>query len=372
MTMSRSDTSPVARWWWTLDRISLICILALLIIGIFLGFAASPAATGHANAAGNFSYALKQLVFAIVGFGILVSASLLNGTQARIVAACVYGLALSGALLALLAGADVNGAHRWLDFAGFKIEPSEFLKPAFAILAAMFLADKIKHGFAGELWTGIFLAPAIVVLLLQPDIGQTALLSMLCIAMLFFAGMSYLLLSGLGAAGIGLFGLAWLVHPHVRERVAEFLSSGGYQTGLALKAFRAGGIAGVGPGAGTIKYRLPDAHTDFVFAVAGEEFGIVLCGLIAILFGIVTFRLLLRSARAKDPFVQLAGAGLAAVTGLQAFINMGVSLSILPAKGMTLPFISYGGSSLLAVALTMGFALGLTRYRPTMPEQQKR
>ena len=151
--------------------------------------------------------------------------------------------------------------------------------------------------------------------------------------------------------------------------MAEFLASGGYQTGLALKAFRVGGITGVGPGAGVIKYRLPDAHTDFVFAVAGEEFGVLLCGLIAVLFGILTVRLLLRSARAKDPFVQLAGAGLAAVTGLQAFINMGVSLSILPAKGMTLPFISYGGSSLFAVALTMGFALGLTRHRPVLPDE---
>jgi cell division protein FtsW len=367
--ISRSDTSTVSRWWWALDRISLSCILALLTIGIFLAFAASPAATGHANSAGNFSYALKQLAFAATALVILIGVSLLNSKQARILAACVYALALIGAFLALVAGADVNGAHRWLEFAGFKLEPSEFLKPGFAILAAMFLSDKLKHGFAGELWIGIFLAPALVILLLQPDIGQTALLSALSIAMLFFAGIPYIALAGLAAACMGVLGFAWLVHPHVRERVAEFLSSGGYQTGLALKAFRAGGIAGVGPGAGTIKYRLPDAHTDFVFAVAGEEFGVFLCGLIAVLFGVLTVRLLLRSARARDPFIQLAGAGLAAVTGLQAFINMGVSLSILPAKGMTLPFISYGGSSLLAVALTMGFALGLTRHRPVLPDE---
>lgn len=368
MTMSRSDTSPVARWWSTLDRISLLCIVALLTIGILLGFAASPAATGHANVAGNFSYALKQLAFAVTAFVILLSATFLDAKQARILAACVYAFATIGAFVALVAGADVNGAHRWLDFAGFKLEPSEFLKPGFAVLAAMFLADKLKHGFAGEVWTAIFLAPALAILLLQPDIGQTALLSALCVVMLFFAGISWPALAGMAAGGAGIFGLAWLVHPHVRERFAEFLNSGGYQTGLALRAFRAGGIAGVGPGAGTIKYRLPDAHTDFVFAVAGEEFGVFLCGMIAILFGVLTVRLLLRSARAKDPFVQLAGAGLAAVTGMQAFINMGVSLSILPAKGMTLPFISYGGSSLFAIALTMGFALGLTRNRPVWPD----
>ena len=161
--------------------------------------------------------------------------------------------------------------------------------------------------------------------------------------------------------------MAYFFYPHVRQRIAEFFSEPGYQTGLALQAFEAGGIGGVGPGAGTIKYRLPDSHTDFIFAVAGEEFGVVLCLLITALFGLVTIRLLTRASRAKDSFAQLAGAGLALVIGLQAFINMGVSLSILPPKGMTLPFISSGGSSLLAVALTLGLALGITRQRPQIP-----
>ena len=275
-------------------------------------------------------------------------------------------------MLALTVGTDVNGAHRWLEFGGFKLEPSEFLKPAFAVLAAAFLADKLKRGFPGEALTLAFLVPAIVVLLLQPDVGQTALLTVLCVAMLFFAGLAYYWLAALAVGGAGLAAMSYLVHPHVRERIAQFLDAGGYQTGLALKAFEAGGITGVGPGAGTIKYRLPDAHTDFIFAVAGEEFGVALCVLIAVLFGVVTIRLLLRAARSRDPFAQLAGAGLALVIGLQAFINMGVSLSILPAKGMTLPLISYGGSSLFAVALTLGFALGLTRQRPLLPEEAAR
>jgi cell division protein FtsW len=213
-----------------------------------------------------------------------------------------------------------------------------------------------------------------VVLLLQPDVGQTALLAMLCAAMLFFAGLAYYWIAVMGAGGAALAVLAYLLHPHVRQRITQFLDpeSQGYQTGLALKAFEAGGITGVGPGAGTIKYRLPDSHTDFIFAVAGEEFGFVLCALIALLFGVITIRLLLRSAHAHDPFVQLAGAGLAIVTALQAFINMGVALSILPAKGMTLPFISYGGSSLFAVALTLGLALGITRQRPRMPGEARK
>lgn len=372
MSLSRMDNSAFARWWWTVDRVSLGAVLGLMCIGLVLAFAASPAATGHAYSAGNFSYALKQLAFALTAVGILVGASLLDFKQARAAAAVVFALAFIGAALALLIGADVNGAHRWLEFAGFKLEPSEFLKPAFAVLAAAFLADKLKRGFPGDVVTLAILVPAVLVLLLQPDVGQTALLTTLCVAMLFFAGLSYYWIALLGVGGAALAALAYVVHPHVRERIAQFLDAGGYQTGLALKAFEAGGATGVGPGAGTIKYRLPDAHTDFIFAVAGEEFGVVLCIIIAVLFGVVTIRLLLRAARSRDPFAQLAGAGLALVIGLQAFINMGVSLSILPAKGMTLPLISYGGSSLFAVALTLGFALGLTRQRPVLPEEAKR
>jgi len=217
------------------------------------------------------------------------------------------------------------------------------------------------------------LAPALVILLMQPDVGQTFLLVTLCVSMLFLAGLPYYWLAVLGIGGAGLATLAYFIHPHVRERIAQFLDSAhGYQTGLAMKAFEAGGITGVGPGAGTIKYRLPDAHTDFIFAVAGEEFGIALCILIAVLFGVVTIRLLMRAARSHDCFAQLAASGLALVVGFQAFINMGVSLSILPAKGMTLPLISYGGSSLFAVALTFGFALGLTRQRPVLPHEVAR
>ena len=372
MSLSRADNSGFARWWWTVDRVSLIAVLTLMAIGLVLAFAASPAATGHGNSAGNFSYALKQVAFAATALCILIGASLLSFKQARMAAAAVFALALIGAGLALLIGPNVNGAHRWLEFGGFKLEPSEFLKPAFAVLAAAFLADKLKRGFPGEAWTLGFLAPAILVLLFQPDVGQTALLTTLCVAMLFFAGLAYYWIAALGAGGAGLATTAYFLHPHVRERIAQFLDAGGYQTGLALKAFEAGGIAGVGPGAGTIKYRLPDAHTDFIFAVAGEEFGVALCVLIAVLFGVVTIRLLLRAARSREPFAQLAGAGLALAIGLQAFINMGVSLSVLPAKGMTLPLISYGGSSLFAVALTLGFALGLTRQRPVLPEEATR
>jgi cell division protein FtsW len=373
MTLSRADNSGFARWWWTIDRVTFIAVVALMAIGLVLAFAASPAATGSNLSAGNFSYALKQLIFAMTAAGILIGASLLDSKQARTFAAVIFALALIGACLALVSGEDINGAHRWLNFGGLKLEPSEFLKPAFAVLAAAFLADKLKRGFPGDFVTLGMLVPAVGILLLQPDVGQTALISTLCVAMLFFAGLAYYWLLAMGAGGAALAVIAYLVHPHVRDRITQFFTNGpGYQTGLALKAFEAGGVGGVGPGAGTIKYRLPDAHTDFIFAVAGEEFGIALCILIAVLFGVVTIRLLMRAQKSHDPFAQLAGAGLAVVIGLQAFINMGVSLSILPAKGMTLPLISYGGSSLFAVALTLGLALGVTRQRPILPDEVRR
>jgi len=369
MNISRADNSGFARWWWTIDRVALMAILALVAIGLVLAFAASPAATGNSSMAGNFSYALKQLAFGCTAVGILVGASLLDFKETRYLAAWVFALALIGAFLALMSGEDVNGAHRWLDFGGLKLQPSEFLKPAFAVVAAAFLADKLKRGFPGGLVTVGMLVPALGILLLQPDVGQTLLLGTLCVTMLFLAGLPYYWLAAMAGGGTTLAAAAYVLYPHVRERIEQFLNSGGYQTGLAMKAFEAGGISGVGPGGGTIKYRLPDAHTDFIFAVAGEEFGIVLCILIAALFGLVTIRLLLRAARSRDPFAQLAASGLALVVGIQAFINMGVSLSILPAKGMTLPLISYGGSSLFAVALTLGFALGITRQRAILPDE---
>jgi len=369
MIYSRADNSGLSRWWWTIDRASLLGILCLIAIGLVLAIAASPAATGSSQTAGNFTYALRQFAFALIAVSVLIGASFLDPKQMRQVAASIFAFALIGAIYILFTGESINGASRWVRIWGFTLQPSEFLKPAFAVLAAAFLADKLKHNFPGEAVTLAVLTPAVIVLLLQPDVGQTALLIMLGGIMLFFSGLRYYWLVMLAGGGAALATLAYFIHPHVRHRIADFVdpSSQGYQVGLAADAFSAGGIMGVGPGAGTIKYRLPDAHTDFIFAVAGEEFGFVLCIVIAALFGLVTIRLLLRSARASDPFAQLAGAGLAIVIGLQAFINMGVSLSILPAKGMTLPFVSYGGSSQLAVALTLGLALGITRQRPQLP-----
>jgi cell division protein FtsW len=364
--MNRADKGGFADWWFTVDRVALLCIVILAGIGLMLAFAASPAITGGPLSAGDFRYTARQVLFATLAVGILCGVSLLSLRQIRILAAVTFACALIGSFLVLFIGADVLGARRELDLGPFALQPSEFLKPAFAILAAAVLADRQPLSIPKPVVTFLLLAPALLILIRQPDVGQTGLLLCLWGAMLFFWGVNFLWIgTGLGIAGVMGF-MAYEIFPHVHHRVDQFLSESdtGYQAGLALKAFAHGGFAGVGPGAGTIKYRIPDAHSDFIFAVAGEEFGLVLCGLIALVFCILTVRLLLRSAAAREPFSQLAGAGLAIVTAVQAFINMGVAVSLLPAKGMTLPFISYGGSSLFAVALTMGFALAVTRQRP--------
>ena len=374
MSLSRSDRSGFAAWWWTVDRVALIAIAALIAIGLMLAFAASPAATGHQFATGDFRFAVKQIAFACIASVILVGSSLMSARAIQMSAAVMYGLAMAGAVIVLLHGSQVLGAKRWLDLGWISLQPSEFLKPAFAVLAAAVLTSE-EGRLPKPLVTFLIVAPALILLVLEPDDGQTVLLIALWGALLFFNGIELFWVGILSACSLGLGVLAFILfpHSHLHHRLEQYFDPGktGYQTGLALKAFAHGGLAGVGPGAGTVKYQIPEAHSDFIFAVAGEEFGLALCGVIAILFCVLGVRLLLRSARMNDRFAELAGAGLATVVAMQAFINMGVAVSLLPAKGMTLPFISYGGSSLFAVALTTGFALAVTRQRSKIGEKPR-
>jgi cell division protein FtsW len=373
MSLSRTDKSDFAAWWWTVDRQALLAMLALISVGLMLAVAASPAATGGPLTAGDFRYAIKQVAFAIIAAGILGGSSVLTVRQMKLVAAIVFLGALIGSALVPFIGTEVLGARRWINLGWMTLQPSEFLKPGFAVLAAAILADREPLPLSAPTLTAILILPALVVLAMQPDYGQAFLLLALWGTLLFFAGLNVQWIWALGGIGAGLAGLTYVFVPHVHHRVQQYFSAHdtGYQAGLSLNAFAHGGLTGVGPGAGTIKYRLPDAHSDFIFAVAGEEFGLVLCAAIAALFCFLTVRMLLRSASTRDPFAQLAGAGLAIVVALQAFVNMGVAVNLLPAKGMTLPFISYGGSSLFAVALTMGFALAVTRERPKVATRER-
>jgi len=372
MSLSRTDNSGFVTWWWTVDRVAFIAMMALIAVGLLLAFAASPAETGKALQAGNFTFAAKQVVFALLALGILFGASLLSPRGVRLAAIWIFAAAALGTALTLVLGSEVLGARRWIDLGpSMTLQPSEFLKPGFAVLAAAILADKARMALPKEVLTFAILLPVLAVLMLQPDIGQTGLLLALWAALLFFNGAPLKWIGTIAGGGLALIALTYIAFPHVHHRIDQFIfpDQTGYQVRLALTAFRHGGLAGVGPGAGTIKYHIPYAHSDFIFAVAGEEFGFALCAAIALLFCVLSVRLLMRAARMPDAFSQLAGAGLAIVVGLQAFINMAVALGMLPAKGMTLPFISYGGSSLFAVALTMGFAIAITRQRSTIGER---
>jgi cell division protein FtsW len=301
-------------------------------------------------------------------FVVLIATSFLAPRHIRRVAMIVFAASLALTAATLVFGAEVKGSRRWIVLAGINIQPSEFLKPAFVILTAWLFAESARRAEmpANTVAFGL-LALVIGLLVLQPDFGQTMLIVLVWGALFFMAGMRWIWVIGLaGAAVAGLAG-AYFTVPHVTKRITRFLdkSSGDtFQIDAALESFTRGGWLGRGPGEGTVKRILPDSHTDFVFAVAAEEFGIMLCLAFVGLFALIVMRALLHAFRSEDAFTRFAVAGLAMLFGLQSAINMMVNLHLLPAKGMTLPFISYGGSSLISLAYGMGVLLALTRERP--------
>ena len=387
MSFSRTDTSVLGRWWWTVDRWTLAALLALIGFGYVMMLAASPAVAERViGSAARTLLLAKQVVFLGLAAALMVAVSLLSPRAVRRVAAlgCLAALALTAATLVI--GFETKGARRWLNFPLLgTMQPSEFLKPCLAVVAAWMLAQgkaaaaeraaQARRGFdlgllhPRTLWPAAAVALIGVVALVlksQPDIGMLMVVLSVFLAQFFVAGLNVVLVGFTGAliaaGGVG----AYFVLPHVRSRVDRFLdpSSGDtFQITKAMEAFGNGGLFGRGPGEGRVKNALPDAHADFVFAVAGEEFGFIVCLLILSLFAFVVVRGLLRLVAEGDMFVVLAATGLLAQFGLQAFVNMASSLHLIPTKGMTLPFVSYGGSSVLAIALGMGMLLALTRRR---------
>ncbi|PLX34747.1 MAG: putative lipid II flippase FtsW [Hyphomicrobiales bacterium] len=363
---SRTDKSAFGEWWWTVDRWMLTAVLVLMVAGMLFSFAASPP-VAHRLGLADYHFVLRQAVFLLPAVGVLIGTSLLNARQIRrlALAVCVIGLALMGA--AIVSGPVIKGATRWVSIGGFSLQPSELVKPAFIILVAWLLSQKQENpGMPVHILAFALYALFALLLVLQPDYGQTALATMVWLGLLFMAGLPMLWTALLGVMAIVGLGFAYLFVPHVTARIDAFFNpekGNAFQMDKAMEAFQHGGWLGAGPGEGTVKRVLPDAHTDFVFAVIGEEFGAIVCLLILALFAFVVLRGLSRAAGHADPFIRLAVPGLLMIFGLQAVINMGVNVALLPAKGMTLPFISYGGSSLLSAALTMGAVLSLTRMR---------
>ncbi|MBI3418852.1 MAG: cell division protein FtsW [Proteobacteria bacterium] len=364
MPIARSDRSVLGRWWWTVDRWTLGGIALLLIFGVFLIQAASPAGAAHLGQSG-FYFVERHLLELFIGILIMVGLSLLNPGQIRFVALLLFVTAFILVVATLYIGAEVKGARRWLHLPGLSIQPSEFLKPAFIVLCArLFSRDLETPHFPGRwLAAGLYVITAIV-LLLQPDMGMTVLISAVFLAQLLLSGAPLKLIGGLVTLGAGGIGLGYLLLPHVASRINRFLnpdSGDTYQISRSLEAFRNGGWLGVGPGEGQVKMSLPDAHTDFIFPVAGEEFGLIACLVIVAVFAFIVLRGFWRLGKETNFFAFLAVAGLLVEFGLQAIINMGSALHLLPTKGMTLPFISYGGSSLLSLSIAAGMLLALTR-----------
>lgn len=367
--ISRAHRTPFSEWWWTVDRIMLAALIVLMLGGVILSLAASPPV---ANRIGldAFHFFNRHALFLLPAIVVLVATSLQSPRQARRSALIVFAVSIVMIVATILLGAEVKGARRWLTLFGVSIQASEFAKPAFVILLAWLLSESARRPEmpATSLSLGMLLT-LVGLLVLEPDFGQTMLVLIVWGALFYLAGTRLVWVFGL--AGVGAAGLAgaYVFLPHVAGRIRRFIdpaSGDTFQIDTAIESFVRGGWLGRGPGEGTVKRVLPDSHTDFVFAVAAEEFGVVLCLALLALFAFIVMRALAHAFRAEDLFTRLATAGLAILFGVQAAINMAVNLHLMPAKGMTLPFISYGGSSMLSIAYGMGLLLALMRHRPSV------
>ena len=367
VTVARTDPSIIGRWWWTVDRWSLAALGLLLGFGAILSFAASPPVAERIGLS-EYHFVQRHLVIVVPTVAVLLAVSLLDLTWLRRTSFVVLGLATVGMVATLFVGAEIKGATRWLHIGGFTVQPSEFAKPAFAVVAAWLFAQRRLHdGFPGYAAGTALFAVLLALLAMQPDLGMAVVVTAMWGVQFFLAGLPMILVAGLAALALSGMAASYFLLDHVASRIDRFIdpaSGDSYQIDRAMEAFRNGGLWGVGPGEGTIKHALPDAHADFVFAVAGEEFGLLWCLVLLVLFAVVLLRGFARAFGESNLFVLIAVAGLLTQFALQALVNMGSTLHLIPTKGMTLPFLSYGGSSMLSVAFGMGMVLALTRRRP--------
>ena len=364
---ARNGDAVLPRWWRTIDKWSMSCVLILFGIGILLGLAASPP-LAERNGLAPFHYVQRQAVFGSVALAAMFLTSMMGPALVRRLATLGFLAAFAALALLPVFGTDFGkGAVRWYSLGFASLQPSEFLKPGFVVVAAWLIAASQQiNGPPGKTWS-LFLALVIVAFLaMQPDFGQASLVLFAWAVMYFVAGAPILLLVGMAVCVVAAGSFAYTNSEHFARRIDGFLSpeiDPNTQLGFATNAIREGGVFGVGVGEGEVKWSLPDAHTDFIVAVAAEEYGLVLVLFIIGLYTLVVLRSLTRLMREGDTFIRLAGTGLVAMFGVQAMINMGVAVRLLPAKGMTLPFVSYGGSSLIAGGIAVGMLFAFTRSR---------
>lgn len=365
---SRTNRSVLAEWWRSVDHVLLAFFICLIGTGIILSMAASPAASARLRVDNPFYFLYRHSFFAMMGIAGAIILSMFSAQNARRLGV----ITLIGTIVILIAvffmGYEVKGAQRWIKFAGFSFQPSEFAKPAFIVLAAWMFSVRPKDPSVPAVFViFLFYLVLLSLFILQPDFGQSFLLTLCFAAVFFFAGLSLSWMLFMMSSTIGMAVVAYFTLPHVKARVQRFMGTNGdesYQTQQALDAIGRGGFFGRGPGEGDVKYKLPDGHTDFIFAVTVEEFGFLLSAMVLLLLTGFVIRCFRSALKLNDYFSQLAVAGLATMIGMQTIINVYVNLNMAPAKGMTLPFISYGGSSLLALCFTAGLLLAFTRRRP--------
>jgi cell division protein FtsW len=364
---SRERKTPIAEWWWTVDRELLFALVALMGFGVLLSFAASPPVAERIGL-GPWHFTQRHVMFCIPALAVMIAASLVNARWARVIALVTLIGGIGLLAMTLRYGVEVKGARRWVSFMGQSLQPSEFVKPAYAIMAAWFISEQMKRkDVPGQIFAMATTGLVVALLLLQPDVGQTALMVATYGALLFLSGISWWVIGGLAGGAVGLGGLAYLAFPHVARRIDAFVNpetGDNYQAERALESLLEGGWFGMGPGEGIAKRYLPDAHADFVFAAGASEFGIVFCLMLVCLIGFIVVRALNLALSQQSLFNRLAASALAVQFGVQSAINLTVNLNLIPPKGMTLPFVSYGGTSMIAIALGMGLLLSLTRRKP--------
>ena len=365
--ISRAQRTPFGEWWWTVDKLTLAATGALMLAGVVLSLAASPPVASRLGL-DPFHFVNRHILYLVPAIAVMLAVSFLNPRQIRRLAIIVFVVSLVMVALTPVLGDEIKGARRWLIVFGLNTQPSEFLKPAFVILVAWLFGESSRRAdMPANTMSLVMLLMVVTLLVLQPDFGQTMLVALVWSALFFMAGMRVVWVFGIaGMAGAGLVAAYYTV-PHVARRIQHFLnpaSGDTFNIDIATESFMRGGWFGRGPGEGTVKRILPESHTDFVFAVAAEEFGVVLCLVLVALYAFIVIRALVRAMRNGDPFTRFAAAGLAILFGSQAAINIAVNIHLIPAKGMTLPFISYGGSSMISLAYTMGMLLALTREQP--------
>ncbi len=365
--VSRAERTPFGEWWWTVDKLMLAALAALMLAGIVLSLAASPPVAARLGL-DAFYFVNRHVLFLLPAIVVLLATSFLSPQAIRRWALITFVASLILVAATLFFGAEIKGARRWLILLGVNVQPSEFLKPSFVILIAWLFGESSRRPeMPANTMALLLLLIVVTLLVMQPDFGQTMLIMLVWGALFFMAGMRLIWMAGLGGASLVGLAAAYYTVPHVAQRIQRFLDPGSgdsFQITTAVGSFMRGGWFGQGPGEGTVKRILPDSHTDFVFAVCAEEFGVVLCLTLVALFAFIVIRGLRHAMCNEDPFSRFAAAGLAILFGLQSAINMAVNLHLMPAKGMTLPFISYGGSSMISLAYGMGMLVALTRERP--------